>query len=78
MIKINSKTGKATTKIELPDCPLVTSVVFGGKNLDTLFVTSACYKMGSFAAQNAGYILQISGLGVKGYPGQPLKLLSSK
>lgn len=78
MIKINVKTGKAIAKIELPDCPQVTSVVFGGKNLDSLFVTSACFKMGHSAARNAGYVFQISGLGVGGYPSQPLRLLSSE
>lgn len=76
-MKIDSKTGKATTKIEIPHCPQITSLTFGGKNLDILYVTSATYNMKSMS-KNAGAVFQVSGLGVKGAVSKALKLIMNE
>lgn len=75
IIKIDTKMGKCVAKMEIPNCPQITSLAFGGMNLDTLFVTSAAYKLRGNSS-GAGCAFQISGLGVRGYGGVPLTLIS--
>lgn len=53
----------------------ITSVSFGGPNLDELYVTSAnvaneVYPVGS----EGGYLYRVTDVGAKGYPGQRVKL----
>lgn len=53
----------------------ITSVAFGGANLDELYVTSANvpnekYEVGS----EAGVLYRVTGVGAKGYPGDKVKL----
>lgn len=56
----------------------VTSVAFGGPNLDILFVTTASIPVSAEAIglhtsdkheELAGRLFKVTGLGVKGYPG---------
>ena len=56
--------------------PQVTSVVFGGDNLDILFVTTACLKMSGMAdpIPPSGAVFAIKGLGVKGTKSMNFKL----
>lgn len=65
-----SSTGKVLLEIKIPTKE-VTSVAFGGPNLDILFVTTA-------AKPNlpvpAGTTYKVTGLGAKGYPGVGLKI----
>ena len=44
VIRFNPKTGEVLQKIEIP-AHNVTSCAFGGKNLDTLYITSAIVDM---------------------------------
>lgn len=63
-------TGKVLLEIAIPTKE-VTSVAFGGPNLDILYVTTA-------AKPNlplpAGTTYKVTGLGAKGYPGVALKI----
>ncbi|XP_065210543.1 regucalcin-like [Planococcus citri] len=75
VLKIDPKIGRATTKIEIPHCPQITSVAFGGPNLDVLYVTSADINIkGKY--KNAGSVFQVSGLGVRGNLSLPLYLMN--
>jgi len=66
ILKIDPKDGKVLLEIPLP-AKQVTSVAFGGSNLDTLYVTSAA--RGDKDSEFAGRLLKVTGLGVNGYPG---------
>ena len=63
VINYCSKTGKELKKIDIP-CLETTACAFGGKNLDTLFVTTGKHK--SEVEEHAGLIFKVTGLGVKG------------
>lgn len=63
VINYDTKTGKEIRKIDLP-CLETTACAFGGKNLDTLYVTTGIHK--SEVEKDAGLIFQVTGLGVKG------------
>lgn len=73
VIRINPKSRKLLKSIKLPQAEQITSVAFGGPNLDVLYVTSASSR-GEAKNINAGKLYQITGLGVKGLPGVPVKL----
>lgn len=60
--------------IELP-ATQITSVAFGGPNLDILYVTTA-NKDGK-QPEGSGYLYKVTGLGEKGYAGVPLNLYES-
>lgn len=69
-----------STKKVLMEIPLpatqITSLTFGGPNLDVLFVTTA-NKDGK-QPEGSGYVYKITGLCVKGYPGVNLNLCEGK
>lgn len=74
-------TGKLVNTIKLP-VETVTGAVFGGPDLDTLFVTSTMRvsnfygKHGANSANpDSGKIFMIKGLGVKGFAGRQAKHL---
>lgn len=67
VIKIDPKTGKLLQKIDIPALQ-VTSVTFGGPDLDILFVTTASMHIGKRQEPPCGATFMVTGLGVKGYP----------
>jgi len=55
----------------------VTSVAFGGHQLDELYVTTANMYLSKEQKRKypqSGATFRVTGLGVKGYPGQSVKL----
>ena len=68
--------GKLLRHIEIP-VPQVTSVAFGGPQLDELYVTSAIIFLSKEQQKKypaSGAVFRVTGLGVRGYPGQTVKL----
>jgi len=66
ILKINTKTHKVDLEIKM-NVPQITGCEFGGKGLDTLFVTSA--GMGFYNQEQkypSGYLMKVQHLGVKG------------
>ena len=60
--------GSVARTVEMP-VPIVTSVMFGGDNLDVLYVTSIGKKvLGMEPGPDGGTLFAIKGLGVKGKP----------
>ncbi|KAL7745499.1 hypothetical protein ACLKA6_015494 [Drosophila palustris] len=70
IFKVNPSTGKVLLEIKLPT-KQITSVAFGGPNLDILYVTTAA-KFDQPAP--AGTTYKVTGLNAKGYPGVNLKI----
>ncbi len=64
-----SPDGKLLRKVEWPGC-IVSSVMFGGSNLDVLFVTTTRVGLGEPdpTDENAGALLALHGLGACGLP----------
>lgn len=55
----------------------VTSVAFGGENLDELYVTTGRIQLGSedlSASERHGYMYKVTGVGAKGLPAVKVKL----
>jgi gluconolactonase len=72
---VDPANGKLLSHIPIPALQ-VTSVAFGGPQLDELYVTSANIFMNEEQLKKypgSGATFRVSGLGVKGYPGQPVK-----
>lgn len=65
ILKINTTNGKIITEIVMP-VPQITSMAFGGKNLDTMFVTTAGMDLIGQQTYPAGYMFKVGGLGVRG------------
>ncbi len=63
VICYDTKTGEELRRVDFP-CLETTSCTFGGKNLETLFVTTGIHK--TVIEQHAGKVFQVTGLGVKG------------
>lgn len=72
VIRVDPKTGKLLQQIPIP-AKQITSVAFGGPNLDILYVVCASI-LSERQNPNAGCLYQITGLGVKGLPGVSVKL----
>uniref|UniRef100_A0A0A1WDJ0 Regucalcin n=1 Tax=Zeugodacus cucurbitae TaxID=28588 RepID=A0A0A1WDJ0_ZEUCU len=68
--KVNPSTREILMKIKLPT-KQVTSVAFGGPDLDILFVTSSSY---SDEPPPAGFTFKVTGLGAKGLPMTKVKI----
>ncbi|XP_031628871.1 regucalcin-like [Contarinia nasturtii] len=66
VVKVEPKTGKILMEIPIP-AKQVSSITFGGPNLDILYVTTA--SSGDSDNELAGYLFKITGLGTKGFPG---------
>lgn len=73
VFKINPSTGAIELEIKIP-AEQVTSVAFGGPNLDILYVTTAAKEFKSKQPPPAGKLFQVTGLGVEGRPMQSFKL----
>lgn len=73
ILNVNGNSGKLIRKVNLPLLQ-VTSVAFGGKDLDELYVTSGAFKLSEQDKQRyplSGCTLKITGLGVKGRRAAP-------
>ena len=73
---MDPESGKLLGRIEIP-APQVTSVAFGGPQLDELYVTTATVFMSEEQLKKypgSGTTFRVTGIGVKGYPGQTVKL----
>lgn len=66
-------TGKILLEIDIP-AKQVTSVAFGGPDLDILFVTTAATTRDAEQPPEAGYLFKVTGLGVKGFPGVQVRV----
>jgi len=65
ILKINTTTGKVVDTITLP-VPQVTSMTFGGKSMDTMFVTTAGLDVTGTQTYPAGYLFKVTGFGTRG------------
>lgn len=70
VVCFDTETGKQLQMIDLP-CVETTACAFGGENLDRLFVTTGIHK--TIQEPDAGKILVIDNLGVKGVPAYAYK-----
>jgi Gluconolactonase len=73
---VDPANGKLLHHIEIPTSQ-VTSIAFGGSQLDELYVTSANILLSKEQRKKypaSGAVFRVTGLGVKGYSGQPVKL----
>jgi gluconolactonase len=76
VIRVDPVNGKLLSRIPIPALQ-VTSVAFGGPQLDELYVTSANLFMDEEQLKKypkSGATFRVTGVGVKGHPGQPVKL----
>nr|BAM19641.1 regucalcin [Papilio xuthus] len=73
VLKIDPKAGSVLQKIPIP-AKQVTSVTFGGPNLDVLFVTTASMNIKEEQKPPCGATFMVLGLGVKGHPNVNFKL----
>ena len=63
--------------IKFNDAKNITSVAFGGPNLDILYVTSASMGLDENQLKeqpHAGYLFAVKGLGARGFPSNNAKL----
>lgn len=68
---VDGKNGKILRKIDIPALQ-VTSIAFGGRDLDEMYVTSGKYNVPEGRKfQEEGCTFKVTGLGVKGFPGIP-------
>jgi sugar lactone lactonase YvrE len=73
---VDPANGKLLSRITIPT-PQVTSVAFGGPHLDEIYVTTANMFLNEEQLKKypaSGATFRVTGFGVKGYPGQPVKL----
>jgi len=68
VIKVDPTSGTLLQQVPIPALQ-VTSVAFGGKNLDELYVTSASMNIKEEQKPPCGATFKITGLNVKGYAG---------
>lgn len=76
VLRVDPSTGKIVSTVDIP-APKVTSVAFGGANLDELFVTTARMGMSKEMREkypDSGCTFRVTGLGVKGLPAYNAKL----
>lgn len=70
MIQVNPTTGALLKKIDLP-AERITSVAFGGPNLDILYVTSSAFGLTEAQKKikpDSGSVFAIKNLNVRGRP----------
>ncbi|XP_063241869.1 regucalcin-like [Bacillus rossius redtenbacheri] len=70
VIRVDPRSGKLLSTVKVPS-PQTTSVVFGGPNLDELYITSANNSLSHEERKKypyAGYTFRVTGVGAKGYP----------
>lgn len=68
VIKVDPVKGELLQQVPIPALQ-VTSVAFGGKNLDELYVTSASMNIKYEQKPPCGAVFKVTGLGVKGFAG---------
>ncbi|PSN53206.1 hypothetical protein C0J52_04508 [Blattella germanica] len=76
VIRVDPIEGKLLTQIPIPSSQ-VTSVAFGGPQLDELYVTSANINLSEADLKKnpgSGGTFRVTGVGAKGYPAQNIKL----
>lgn len=73
VFKINPRTGVIELEIKIP-AEQVTSVAFGGPNLDILYVTTAGKEFKSKQPPPAGKLFKVTGLNAKGLAMKSAKL----
>ncbi|GFG33757.1 hypothetical protein Cfor_05109 [Coptotermes formosanus] len=76
VLQVDPESGKLLRRIEIPALQ-VTSVAFGGPQLDELYVTTANMSLSEEELKKypgSGATFHVTGVGVKGHPGQPVKL----
>lgn len=76
ILRINPDTGKVLQTLKLPSLQ-ITSAVFGGPNLEDLYITSAKVAFTKEMEEKyplAGSTFRVTGLGVKGTPSVPVVL----
>ncbi|XP_013166226.1 PREDICTED: regucalcin-like isoform X2 [Papilio xuthus] len=73
VIKIEGETGKLLQKVTIPTSE-VTSVAFGGPNLDILYVTTANTRCKKNEPVWGAALYEVTGLGVKGLPALKAKI----
>jgi gluconolactonase len=76
VIRVDPTNGKLLNRIPIPALQ-VTSVAFGGPQLDDLYVTTANLALTDEQLHKypgSGATFRVTGVGVKGYPGQTVKL----
>ncbi|XP_013139348.1 PREDICTED: regucalcin-like isoform X1 [Papilio polytes] len=73
VIKVDPKIGTVVNKVAIP-AEQVTSVTFGGPNLDILFVTTASFNLVTEQKPPCGATFMVTGLGAKGHPNVKFKL----
>ncbi|XP_063826556.1 regucalcin-like [Ostrinia nubilalis] len=73
ILHINPKTGQLLRKVSIPALQ-VTSVTFGGPQLDVLFVTTASLNITAEQKPPCGCTFMVTGLGAKGHPNVNVKL----
>jgi sugar lactone lactonase YvrE len=76
VIQVDPESGKLLGHIRIP-AQNVTSVAFGGPQLDEMYVTTAsidCNEEQVEKYPGSGTVYHVTGVGVKGYPGQTVKL----
>lgn len=65
------RNGEVLAEYQIPSVNQVTSVAFGGPNMDVLFVTTASREN---QPAEAGYLYKITGLNSTGSPGVKVRL----
>jgi sugar lactone lactonase YvrE len=76
VVQVDPENGELLRRVEIPALP-VTSVAFGGPQLDELYVTTASKFLSEEQLKKypgSGATFHVTGVGVRGYPGQPVKL----
>lgn len=68
-----ASTGKILLEIEIP-AKQVTSVAFGGPDMDILFVTTAATTRDGEQPPLAGHLFKVTGLGAKGFAGVKVRV----
>ncbi|KZC11422.1 Regucalcin, partial [Dufourea novaeangliae] len=77
VLQIKPETGELLRLVKIPGVANITSVAFGGTDLDVLYVTTAQtgLKEDQLKVQPyAGYVFEVKGLGVQGLPANSFKL----
>ncbi|KPJ05110.1 Regucalcin [Papilio xuthus] len=73
VLKIDGKTGEIIQKITIPNSE-VTSLAFGGENLDILYVTTGNGRWKKTETEWGAALYEVKGLGVRGYPAFKAKI----
>ncbi|XP_013139357.1 PREDICTED: regucalcin-like [Papilio polytes] len=76
VLKVDPRSGTVLDRVPIP-AKQITSVTFGGRNLDTLFVTTASLPIDGEQKPPCGATFMVTGLGVKGHPNVKFKLPSN-